>query len=88
MVRGRNGPTESPMRISFQGSSAMRLLHDEAKTRGHSLTDLYAAGLLLVLEDREARVHALKRMRKWQVDFRDAKLAEIRTFLESVEAEE
>lgn len=85
MARERNGPAEVSKRISFQASSAMRLLRDEAKTRGHQLTDLYATGLLLVLEDREARAHALQRLRRWEADFGSATFAEIRAFLAAIE---
>jgi hypothetical protein len=55
------------------------------RVTGAPMVELYAAGLLLVLEDREARAHALKRLRKWEADFGDAAFAEIRAFLASVE---
>jgi hypothetical protein len=85
MARGGPGRIERPCRISFQATATMKLLHDAAKVRGHHLTELYAAGLLLVLEDREARAHALQRLRKWGAEFGSATFTEIRAFLASVE---
>jgi hypothetical protein len=71
--------------INFQVETAMKLLYDEAKACGQSTTRLCAAGLLLMVEDPHARLHALNRLRDWENSYADTSPKEIRNFVQNAQ---
>ncbi len=68
--------------INFQVDEPLKHLYDEAKAAGHWVSRFCAAGLLLMVEDAEARARAISRLRDWEVDFADADAATVRGFVE------
>ena len=72
--------------INFQVDGSMKTLYEESKIHGHWVTRLCAAGFLLMVEDPAARLHALNRLREWEVEFADADPADIRAFVQGAQA--
>lgn len=68
--------------INFQVDESMKLLYEEAKANGHWVTRLCAAGLLLMVEDPEARQRACNRLIEWEARFAGASAGEIRAFVQ------
>ena len=72
--------------INFQVDRTMKLLYQEAKTQGHWVTRLCAAGFLLMVEDARARGRALMRLREWEAEYADASPRDVRAFVEGAQA--
>jgi hypothetical protein len=72
--------------INFQVDEALKLLYEEAKISGHVVTRFCAAGLLLMIEDPQARVHALERLRDWEEQYDGASPQDIRAFVQAAQA--
>lgn len=79
--------TQRKPQINFQVEDNMKLLYDEAKSHGHRVTRLCAAGLLLMVEDADARNRALSRLRDWEAEYDAATEADIRAFVEGAATE-
>lgn len=71
--------------INFQVAEAMKVLYEEAKLSGHVVTRFCAAGLLLLVEDPQARVRALERLRDWEEEYDGASQREIRAFVQAAQ---
>ncbi len=67
--------------INFQVQPAMKTLYEEAKVDGHGVTRLCAAGLLLMIEDPQARQRAVARLRDWEIEYEAASAEQLRAFV-------
>ncbi|MFO0840659.1 MAG: hypothetical protein U1D55_19285 [Phycisphaerae bacterium] len=74
-------PASRLPQINFQVQQCMKTLYEEAKANGHWVTRLCAAGLLLMIEEPQARQRALIRLRDWELDYADASEEQVRAFV-------
>ncbi|RMF75247.1 MAG: hypothetical protein D6744_13730 [Planctomycetota bacterium] len=72
--------------INFQVEPCLKTLYDEARESGHWVTRLCAAGFLLMVEDADARMRAINRLRDWLAEYDDADPDEIRAFVQNAQA--
>lgn len=77
--------TKRRPQINFQVDDSMKVLYEEAKFNGHWVARFCAAGLLLMVEDPAARVKALNRLRDWELEYADASVEEVRTFVQNAQ---
>ena len=74
-------PKRKPQ-INFQVDEPLKHLYDEARAAGHWVTRFCAAGLLLMVEDPQARVRAINRLRDWEVEYDGADAETVRDFVD------
>ncbi len=77
----RKAPKRKPQ-INFQVDEPLKHLYDEAKAAGHWVSRFCAAGLLMMVEDANARARAINRLRDWEVDYAGADAETVRYFVE------
>lgn len=68
--------------INFQVEPALKILYEQARASGHWVTRLCSAGLLLMVEDADARLRALNRLRDWESEYAEASEDEILDFVQ------
>ena len=82
-------PQQKPQRkpqINFQVDQPLKHLYDEAREAGHWVTRFCAARLLLMVEDPQARVRAINRLREWEVEYDGADAEDVRDFVDGARA--
>jgi len=77
--------TKRKPQINFQVDENMKILYREARACGHWVTRFCAAGLLLLVENPEIRIQALRRLREWEAEYADATPDEVRAFVQGAQ---
>ena len=77
----KKAPKRKPQ-INFQVDEPLKHLYDEAKAAGHWVSRFCAAGLLMMVEDANARARAINRLRDWEIDYDGADAETVRDFVE------